>query len=117
MFFKKRRSWILSFFLFFSSFFLFFFLPYLPGTSTRKNGSNRGKMQRWCVDCQKSYRVKDAYTALEIQQNAQRIEDEAKAQIRKEEEILRIQMQLDMEREEEEGKKFKSERCSAKCSL
>ena len=87
------------------------------GTSTRKNGSNRGKMQRWCVDCQKSYRVKDAYTALEIQQNAQRIEDEAKAQIRKEEEILRIQMQLDMEREEEEGKKFKSERCAAKCSL
>ena len=35
------------------------------GKSTRKNGSNRGKMQRWCVDCQKSYRVRDALTPEE----------------------------------------------------
>jgi hypothetical protein len=35
------------------------------GKSTRKNGSNRGKMQRWCVDCQKSHRVRDALTPEE----------------------------------------------------
>jgi hypothetical protein len=35
------------------------------GKNTRKNGSNRGKLQRWCVDCQKSYRVRDALTPLQ----------------------------------------------------
>jgi len=40
------------------------------GTSTRKNGSNRGKMQRWCVDCQKSYRVRDALTPAQVKQGA-----------------------------------------------
>ena len=48
------------------------------GRNTRKNGSNRGKLQRWCVDCQKSYRVRDALTKKQHQQVSREMIDEAK---------------------------------------